>query len=292
MKFSKQSYEILGTPKSLEEAWQFVEKAARNCYRTEPKGEDAEYWCRKLLLRNMNDLEVNHLSPLEFGTIYLDNVPERVMAHYRYSPFNRIVLTNDGYKITTNLRYIIEHRLEGDLEYAGSPTKYHVKFLSFMLNTCIHVYKDLTRHRSLSFAIESTRYCNYAKEKFGSELTFVLPACISDNFTWSELGINDEGYWIAGKPCPAEVKGYLNTLSTIEQAYFEAIEKFKWTPQEAAEILPQSLFAHVMMGGYPDNLNHMFRLRADGCSGKPHPLVSDILIPLKLEYEANYTIQE
>lgn len=292
MRIAKQSYEILGTPKSLKEAWQFVEKAARNCYRTEPKGDDAEQWCRRLLLKNTNDLEVNHLSPLEFGTIYLDNVPERVMAHYRHSPYNRVVLTNDGYKITTNLRYITEHRLEDDLCYAGSPTKYHVKFTSFMLNTCIHVYKDLTRHRSLSFAIESTRYCNYLKEKFGRELTFVLPACISDNFTWEELGIDKNGYWDAEKPCPSGAEGYLMTLSTIEQAYFEAIEKFKWTPQEAAEMLPQSLFAHVMMGGYPDNLNHMFRLRADGCSGKPHPLVSDILIPLKLEYEANCTIQE
>ena len=292
MRIAKQSYEILGTSKSLEEAWQFVEKAARNCYRTEPKGDDAEQWCRRLLLKNTDDLEVNHLSPLEFGTIYLDNVPERVMAHYRHSPFNRVVLTNEGYKITTNLRYIIEHRLEDDLCYAGPPSRYHIKFTSFMLNTCIHVYKDLTRHRSLSFAIESTRYCNYAKEKFGRELTFVLPPCLSDMYTWEELGIDETGYWSAEYDRPHDVENYLMTLLTIEQSYFAAIEAFKWTPQEAAEMLPQSLFAHVMMGGYPDNLNHMFRLRADGCSGKPHPLVSDILIPLKLEYEANCTIQE
>lgn len=133
-------------------------------------------------------------------------------------------------------------------------------------------------------------YCNYVKEKFGRELTFVLPACISDNYTLEELGIDENGRWNAEKHCPPEVEGYLMTLLNIEQSYFEAIEKFKWTPQEAAEMLPQSLFAHVMMGGYPDNLNHMFRLRADGCSGKPLPLVSDLLIPLKLDYEANCRI--
>lgn len=171
MKLIKQSYEILGTPQSLEEAWEFVAKAARNCYQSEKTrlDESEEDFCRRILLKHPEDLERDHMSPFEFGVIYLifssdlfpSEPPEISVGNiYKYetNAYSKVKWNNGIAYITTNLRVILEHGWEDDLKYAGPPTKYHMKACCFKFDTSIHVYKDLTRHEgALSFAIESTR---------------------------------------------------------------------------------------------------------------------------------------
>ena len=73
MRLIKQSYELLGTPQSLKEAWSFVARAARNCYQSEKTrlDESEEDFCKRILLKHPEDLEKDHMSPFEFGIIYL-----------------------------------------------------------------------------------------------------------------------------------------------------------------------------------------------------------------------------
>ena len=283
MQLINQSYEILGTPKSVKEAWEFAAKAARTCYQSEKVklDESEEDFCKRILIKHKDDMECNHMSPLEFGALYFTvTIPSdnwcyrydyptedtKFVLKYYDNKFSKVAYTiadnfDMTFYISTNLRVIYENGWQDDLQYVCEPTKEHKKFWIFKLTTCLHVYKDLTRHRTLSYDIESTRFCNYLKEKFGASITFVkLP-------------------WVK----PEEEEEVKKDLETIENIYFKWINK-GWTAQQAAEFLVQCVKGEVMFGGFEDNLKHMFRLRAEECSGPVHPLVAEIIKPLYRDY--------
>lgn len=288
MKLIKQSYEILGTPKSLYEAWEYVAKAARNCYQsTKSKPDESEeQFCRRLLLKHEDDLECDHLSPFEFGVLYLTvpySVHKRVypddylpdcIGNYDGNSHSRVVtqwvdVDNAVGYITTNLRVILENHWEEDLKFATAPTKYHVKACCFKMITNRAVMAEITRHRTLSFCIESTRYCNYSKDKFGNELTFIKPCWLVD----------------------MEDNRLLNSqLQCVEADYLRLLNK-GWSPQQASTILPNALKTTIMMCGYEDNLQHMFRLRAEECSGPVHPQMAEIMKPMYNDYKKWLSIQ-
>lgn len=283
MKQINQSYEILGTPRSLNEAWGFVAKAARTCYQSEKTklDESEEDFCKRILLKHTDDVDKNHMSPFEFGAIYFtvkissDNwcyrydyptEDTKFVLKYYYNKFSKVVFTSADnlditFYISTNLRVIYENGWQEDLKYACEPTEEHEKFWIFKLTTCLHVYKDIRTHRTLSFNVESTRFCNYLKEKFGASVTFVkLP-------------------WVT----PEEEEEVIKDLEYYEQTYFKWIQR-GWTAQQAAEFLPQCVKGEVMFGGFEDNLKHMFKLRAEECSGPVHPLVAEVIKPLYKDY--------
>lgn len=284
MKQINQSYEILGTPKSLDEAWGFVAKAARTCYQsTKTKlDESEEDFCKRLLLKHTDDVDKNHMSPFEFGVIYLtftgtSTECAELAKRYSLNKYSRVEYEVNSPEtmfigkipaetpitlyITANLRTIIENHWENDLQYICEPTEHHQKFWIFKLTTCLHVYKDIRTHRTLSFNVESTRFCNYLKDKFGASITFVkLP-------------------WVT----PEEEEEVMKDLEYYEQTYFKWIKR-GWTAQQAAEFLPQCVKGEVMFGGFEDNLKHMFKLRAEECSGPVHPLVKEVIKPLYKDY--------
>lgn len=309
MRLINQSYEILGTPQSLEEAWSFVAKAARNCYQSEKTrlDESEEQFCRRLLLKHPDDHECDHMSPFEFGIVYLtvsDYGPDEygrvnciipLKGDYNKNPYSKVQFKhweqepNDLQKefcksiprtteyITTNLRVIIENGWEEDLKYAGSPTEHHVKACAFKLITNRAVMCELTRHRTLSFCIESTRYCNYSKNKFGGELTFIKPCWLKD--------LPDHIDVFSDYSFEGPNASFLAACADVEYRYIPMIEN-GWTPQQAATILPNALKTTIMMCGYEDNLQHMFRLRAKECSGPVHPQMAELMKPLYTDWNA------
>lgn len=286
MKLINQSYEILGTPKSLDEAWEFAAKAARNCYQSEKTrlNESEEDFCKRLLLKH-SDMECNHLSPLEFGIVYLwnpvdDSTYTERNKRYLNNPYSRV----NGSAITTNLRTIYEHGWQEDLQYAGPPTEYHMKACTFRLVTNRAVMCELTRHESaLSFCVESTRYCNYSKDKFKNALTFIMPLWTKDcgSFDWADAA---EDWDIAYPETGTPESYFMAHLANCEQNYFKLL-KLGWSPQEAANILPNALKTTIMMCGYEDGLDHVFRLRAEECSGPVHPQMAEIMKPLYADYK-------
>lgn len=118
---------------------------------------------------------------------------------------------------------------------------------------------ELVRHRLASFAQESTRYCNYSKDDFGSEITFIIP---------DYLEYKSEG-WNTWK----------QSMKQAEDAYFKLLD-IGLTPQEARAVLPNSLKTEVVMTANLREWRHFFKLRALGTTGKPHPQMLEVTIPL------------
>lgn len=128
--------------------------------------------------------------------------------------------------------------------------------------TCdIGVYKDLTRHRFGSFSIESTRYCNYGKDKFDNELKFIKPCNIDGS---SELYSN----WIGA-------------MDFIEKEYI-AMSNNGATPDQLRMILPHSTAAQVTMTANIREWKHILDLRTKSMS---HPSIRQLLIPLLLKFK-------
>ena len=122
------------------------------------------------------------------------------------------------------------------------------------------VSHELVRHRC-AVAQESTRYCNYSSDKFGSEIRVVVPSTFAD---WDE---SSRACWTAA-------------TNASEQCYLAMIENGR-KPQEARSVLNNSLATQVVLSMTPDRWEHFFDLRSRGTTGAPHPdmkVVADIAL--------------
>jgi len=127
----------------------------------------------------------------------------------------------------------------------------------------IGVYKDLTRHRHASFSIESTRYCNYGKDKFENQIKFIKPVNI------------EEGTEI--------YEEWKKSLEEIEKHYIKMVE-LGATPDQMRMILPHSTAALVTMTANIREWKHILSLR---CTKHAHPAVEQVMIPLLLHFKKN-----
>lgn len=122
------------------------------------------------------------------------------------------------------------------------------------------VMAELTRHRIASFSVESSRYCNYSKDKFGNEITVIEPCFWQDKPEMRDT-------WEAA--CTA-----------AEAAYFCFLEHGA-KPEEARSVLPMSLKTEVVMTANLREWRTVFSLRADKHA---HPQMRQIMIPLLYEF--------
>ena len=124
---------------------------------------------------------------------------------------------------------------------------------------------EIVRHRIASYSQESTRYCNYTKNKFGNEITAIEPC-----------------FWKSGSEADKEKYAiWKNSIEAIEKAYFKLIE-LGASPQEARSILPNSLKTEIVMTMNLREWRHFFKLRT---SNKAHPQIREIAIPLLNEFK-------
>ena len=125
------------------------------------------------------------------------------------------------------------------------------------------VTHEIVRHRPASYAQESTRYCNYTKDKFGGEITFIKPA------HWDEL--------------PAHIKlRYTHVFDICEDEYSRLIS-YGQTPQQARAVLPNALKTEIIMTTNAGEYEHFFDLRSRAVTGAPHPdmkVVADMALAL------------
>lgn len=127
------------------------------------------------------------------------------------------------------------------------------------------VSHELVRHRMASFAQESTRYCNYSKDKFGNELTFIVPSWVEDAYK--------EDNWIMA-------------MKYAENHYFRLINN-GWTPQQARMVLPMSIKTEVNMKANLREWRHFFKLR---CSTAAHPDMRVLALDLLKQFHDNIPI--
>jgi thymidylate synthase (FAD) len=122
------------------------------------------------------------------------------------------------------------------------------------------VSHEIVRHRIASFAQESTRYCNYAKDKFGNELTFIKPVNLFGN-----------AYQI-----------WEDAMRDIETSYMDMITAGT-TPEIARGVLPNSIKTEIVMTANIGEWQHFFKLRTAGVTGKPHPQIEALTRPLLID---------
>ena len=271
MKLIPQTVELL-----KQEDWKKqIEIAARTCYKSEDKIADGT--ADKMLERLINS---KHYAMLEHGTIYLHyhhnykNSVMRFFDKYHNNPYSRAKINYEGTDayITTNYRVLVENGWLKDLElYRCEPTDNHVKRYTLRIVTSIGIVRELLRHRVFSFANESTRYCNYSKDKFDNELTFILPSLY--NGTCKEFR---ELASLAAMGCQIkkESEHYANLAAGLmfaESVYITLTDKYKVSPQFAREVLPLCTKSELIMTGFEDDWDRFLELRLEGVTGKPHP---------------------
>lgn len=158
--------------------------------------------------------------------------------------------------------------------------------------------------RAFSFAQESTRYCNYSKDKFRHKITFIEPSWFDNescdiNYikypSLLEIGFfpeYDYSDWngTTRKEITKEAM-FVWSLLIAEKAYFEAI-RFGATPQEARQVLPNALKTELVMTGFISDWDHFFDLRARGTTGAPHPDAKALAEPLMNEFTQRKYIDE
>ena len=275
MRLISPSVEILQQGPGESGIYEHIELIGKTCYKSTPQGgEKAVQFVDKMVANK-------HFAMLEHGTVYL-RIPYMLLhrlthpglvSKYEQNPYSRVnigleycqnwgfdlenVIHNPSSSIpyayvTTNLRVIYENGWVEDLQYlCKEPYAQHEKRYSARFITDRGVSHELVRHRVFSFAQESTRYCNYSKEKFGKTLTFIKPVWYDDAESRIKQDFEACLDWSAS-----------TYLGLLQEGY---------TPQQARQVLPNALKTEICMTGFASDWVHFFDLRYRGTTGKPHP---------------------
>ena len=269
MRLIKPSYSIIEQPPGLEGVYKMIELAGRTCYRSHDNiTEDSA----KAFVDRM--IKSGHGAMLEHGTVYLDipwNATEEAFSlqlrlkinKYDSNPYSRVVDEQHHSYITTNLRVLVENEWLDDLQYICEPTEHHKKRITVRFITDQGILREFTRHRSMSFAVESTRYCNYSKERFNNEVTFIYPCWLPDG----DLSVEAE-------------ECFKYSLQKAEQAYFHLLQG-GWKPQQARNVLPLATKCEIVMTGFIEDWKHFFFLRD---AAPAHPQARELADPLHKEF--------
>ena len=289
MKLIKQSFEFINqTDFSLVGIKKHIERCARVSYKSEDKITDTSYE------KFVNMLESRgHDRPLEFGTVYLSRTSQKEdnmewLDKYAYNPWSKFSFGNGSTRIngelrntvyvTTNYRVIKEHHWEDDLQYLCEPTEYHYKRYTIHMILDRGVMDEFRTHVGLSHLAESTRYVNYSKKKFGSELTFIKPCWLDDE----KLKLYGPYHTVIRDKSPESI--FIANLNNVERDYLDLI-KLGWTPQQARSVLPLSIKSELISCGFKDAWENFMRRRSPKY-GDPgaHPMAAEIADKLCEEF--------
>lgn len=278
MRLIKPSFEILEQKPGLDGLLQHIERCGRTCYKSEDKitEDSAEKFVNMLVNRG-------HTAMVEHGTVYLTlGMPDR-WAYFKYctNKYSEAISEGEAEKgtwvgyVTTNYRVLLQNDWLDDLQYLTEPTK-HIRKVTVKFVCDRGVSHEFVRHRVFSFAQESTRYCNYSKDKFGKECTFIIP-------TWFDKYMNDDYHtldWQAGLDSSCAETNWLYAMLFAEKSYFSSLEN-GMIAQQARAILPNSLKTELIMTGTIKQWEGFFKLRD---AKDAHPQARELAQPLHEEF--------
>lgn len=266
-----------------------IEMAGRTCYKSEDK--ITETSAKEFVDRMVKS---GHGAMLEHGTVYL-RIPDVSSDGQWVYPAKGKYLGNkysvtksrlEGiaqnpysvFYVTTNYRVLVENNWLDDLQYICEPTEYHVKRVTVKFICDRGVSHEYVRHRVFSFAQESTRYCNYSKDKFGNECTFIIPSWL--NYEEQQfVSKNDSSCSI--RTDLSEHEYFIDLLLEFERTYNYLTQYCDWKPQQARAILPNSLKTELVMTGTIEQWEGFFKLRD---AGSAHPQAYELAHPLHEEF--------
>lgn len=290
MNLIKPSYEIIEQPSGIDGLYKHIELCGRTCYKSQDRiTEDSAKKFVDGLIKS------GHGSVLEHGTVYLyfpwvsmggeesrytSNKHSKSVFYSNHS-FNEngnrriipIEYGQAGHYVTTNLRVLIENGWLDDLKYLCEPTKYHEKRVTVKFNCDIGISREFNRHRVNSMSEQSTRYCNYSKDKFDNAITYIIP--------------ND---------CPSLIEGSKQEYSPFEitdtevelmdayqdaQKHYMRLIELGWKPQQARRVLPLGTATELIHTAFISDWEHFFKLRDHSAA---HPQAIELAKPLHEEF--------
>ena len=262
-----------------------IELAGRTCYKSEDKiTEDSA----KSFVDRM--IKSKHGAMLEHGTVYLtayDDYAEDLLKYQtnkysKYKSYTEYLENGKSIKacVTTNLRVLVENDWLDDLKYIGVPTEHHEKRITAKFTMDRIGSQSICRHRVFSFAQESQRYCNYSKDKYDGQVTFVIP-------TWANIPEGKYTDW-NGDWCDVEKLTVLKPIENDAVDQFLFLCKYAETsynlmvdrgakPQEARQVLPNATKTEIVVTGFESDWEHFFSLRSPkyGAQGM-HPDIAKL----------------
>ena len=286
MKLINQSFEILEQKDfTIIGIKKFIERCGRVCYKSEDRITDDSYE------KFVNMLEKrDHTRPLEFGTVHLqmyisdfhklrDTLCINNMWNDQWIKYHYVgKLTY----VTTNYRYYLAiikvfPSAENDFDPQDDelyPKRYTVHFI-----TSRGIMDEFRTHIGLSHLAESTRYCNYSKDKFDNQITFIQPSWIILD---KEIAPINELCLLSGQYDRENPNlRYLASLVEANYTYILLLKK-GWTPQQAREVLPLSVKSELISCGFEDAWSNFFYRR---CAKDAHPMAREIAIPLQKRFK-------
>jgi len=286
MRIINPKFEILNQNPGIEGILEQVKIAGQTCYDSESKRTPKEF--TDMLIKS------GHGAMLEHGTVYLYTDINEVASKYvenKFSFVHKRILLNKvlGYYITTNYRVLVENGWLDDLKYFTEPTDYHEKRVTVRFITQIAISREYNRHRVDSIAEQSTRYCNYSKDKYNGQVTITNPTWVQELLgslkeiqvnikdLCTEISFNEDTQWDA-------LRYWLFGNLAAEYSYLNMLRLGR-TAQEARVVLPLDTRTELVHTAFIEDWKHFFDLRALGTTGKPHPDAKVLAEPLMEEFK-------
>lgn len=289
MKLIKQSFQFVNQEEfTLKDIYKHIEYCARISYKSQDKITDTSYEKFVNMLKSRG-----HDRPLEFGTVHLK------MNSPQFEALQMLLIKNKVYNdcwikynvidtekestcyITTNYRYYMElcrydRGVSEYLDFSDSP--FYPKRYTVHMILDRGVMDEFRTHVGLSHLAESTRYVNYSKKKFGSEITFIKPCWLDDE----KLKLYGPYHTVIRDKSPESI--FIANLNNVERDYLDLI-KLGWTPQQARSVLPLSIKSELISCGFKDAWENFMRRRSPKY-GDPgaHPMAAEIADKLCEEF--------
>lgn len=285
MKLIKQSFQFVNQKGfTLKDIYKHIEYCARISYKSQDKITDTSYEKFVNMLKSRG-----HDRPLEFGTVHLK------MSSPQFDALQMLLIKNKVYNdcwikynvidtekesicyITTNYRYYMElcrydRGVSEYLDFSDSP--FYPKRYTIHMILDRGVMDEFRTHVGLSHLAESTRYCRYSKDKFGSELTFIKPCWLDDE----KLKLYGPYHTVIRDKSPESI--FIANLNNVERDYLDLI-KLGWAPQQARSVLPLSIKSELISCGFEDSWENFFYRRD---APDAHPMAQEIAKPMHQKF--------
>lgn len=254
-----------------------IERAGRVCYKSENNAtaDSAQPFVERMM-------KSKHTAMLEHGTVYLKG---EGLEKYKANKFSHYKHVDGTDYVTTNLRVLEENGWMDDLQLFCEPTAHHDLRITVHFTTQIAITREFNRHRANSMAEQSTRYCNYSKEKFSGEISINLPTWISE--LEDKVASTTDFVALSTKVAQGTASEYENWLfanMAAERTYMNLIAAGR-KPQEARVVLPLDTNTELVHTAFISDWHHFFDLRALGTTGAPHPDAKVLAEPLMQSLE-------
>ena len=305
MNFIESKVEIIPQDWSLDGIYKQCEIAGRTAYKSEDRITEGS--AKKFVEALM---KLKHGAVLEHGTVYLtisdglhdgafpNDEGTEIIKFYERNPYSKVNSKYVGMGvyynyITTNLRVIFENDRLDDLQYLCEPTEYHEKRVTAKFICSRSIAQEITRHRTMSFLMESQRYVAYNRDKFGGEITIIVPE-------WIKARINDIASYnnnddLARMSYAEALRdGRMHEDKAIimwavsqemsETHYLSLTSELNVKAEEARSVLTNDCKTELVMTGFISDWEHFFDLRSKGTTGKPHPDIKILADTLYLEF--------